>query len=429
MKIRLMNNLFIGFFILLLIPFSYIAAYGLEQHTSLILKKEIPVGNESKIDSDIRQKIENKTSDLSRWSVPSENNEIGVYIYLDSKSDKIPENIPIFSRAEDIIYSKLSPHQIRALADLPNVKRIGFPIRASIYDNSVSEGVNFSFANQMHSLGYTGSGVTVAVIDSGFFPLNPEISSNVESTSFGPTCGNITCGDSDGHSHGTAVSEVVVDMAPDVRLRLYAGLDLIDTLNALDSAIASHVKIITMSIGFPSLGGDGTTGYFRDGTSLIAKKVNDARNAGILVTVASGNSGQSSWSGTYLASEVSPSTIGLQDYQSLMNFRPSLSGIQQTCLPVTDNGDGYYVSWNDWDLSDQDYDLYAFNSSFTAFYGQSIGSQTGFEPPIEGFLPHPPSGGVCLVLASWSSSQNHFFHIDALGNSIDPSVLVKAGSL
>ena len=98
--------------------------------------------------------------------------EIEVYVYLDSKLDNLPDNIPVISRADDVIFTKLSADQINSLASLDNVKRISSPIKAVFYEHALSEGVNFSFANLMHTAGFDGSGVTIAVIDGGFFTSN-----------------------------------------------------------------------------------------------------------------------------------------------------------------------------------------------------------------------------------------------------------------
>ena len=407
-----------------------------------IPQKDTPVGNEAKIDSDIRKLIKGENSrltrntssstDLARFNHVSSLDEIEVYVYLNSKLDNLPDNIPIISRSDDIIFTKLSANQINSLATLGNVKRITSPIKAVVSGHAVSEGVDFSFADLMHSAGYDGTGVTVAVIDNGFITSNSEISSNIVSSWKAPGCVDIACGTTDGDSHGTATAEIVVDMAPNVDLLVYAIENSVDFSNAIDDAIDQNVDIITISLGFPTAGGDGTTGYFRDGTSSVAKKVNDAEDAGILVTVSAGNAGTAHWQGTYSASSVSPSSLDLDSigsYQSVMDFRPAASGVQKACLPITDFGDSYIGSWDDWDTTDQDYDLFLYDSSLTTILDDSLDLQDGSQAPIEEIGTGTPVGSACLVLASYSSTENHFFHIDARDNEIDSSVGVRAGSI
>lgn len=211
------------------------------------------------------------------------------------------------ARDDNIVVTKLTLAQMNQIAQMSWVQSISLP-DVAVFDD-VSQGVEVTFADDMHAQGITGNGITVAVIDDSFFPSNPEISGNIiASTLFdsaGLCSGSIQCGATLGNSHGTAVSEIVVDMAPNVRLVLYAVVNTVDFANAIDAARArGDVDIITASLGFLTEGGDGTTGFFRDGTSNSAKAVDRARDSGILVTVSAGNDGKSHWKGIYSASPV-----------------------------------------------------------------------------------------------------------------------------
>ncbi len=102
----------------------------------------------------------------------------------------------------------------------------------------------------------------------------PEISGNIVSEWFGAGCADIACNSTNGDSHGTAVAEIIVDMAPNVNLWLYAIETSVDFANAVDDATANNVDIITASLGFPTQGGnDNSAGWYRDGTSSVAQKV------------------------------------------------------------------------------------------------------------------------------------------------------------
>ncbi|MCI4432841.1 MAG: S8 family serine peptidase [Nitrosopumilus sp.] len=428
--------LFLTVILLATISSGNIFAEKISQPIGKIPSKQIPVGFE-KIDSDIAQLIKGGTLS-SRISNSTQlqlnqiaSDKIDVYIYLNSKLDNLPVNIPVISRADDIIFAKLSASQINSLSGLENVKRIGSPIKAVFYNHAVSQGVNYALANKMHDAGYTGTGVTIAVIDAGFLVANPEISSNIVGSWKAPGCADIACGSIEGTSHGTAVAEIVVDMAPNVKLRVYAIQNSIDFSNAVSDAIANNVDVITASLGFPGSGGDGTSGFFRDGTSPVAKNVNQAKAAGILVTVAAGNSGTSHWKGTYSASPSIATSLGLvgMGYQSVNVFNSTASGNLKACLPVTDFGSQYVASWNAWATTNQDYDLFLYDSSMSTRVGDSIGTQSGTQSPVETIPQGLPVGSACLVLASWSSTQNHLFHIDAVNNSIDPSMATRGGSI
>jgi len=384
--------------------------------------------------------LSDASGQVSTSSYTGQEDKIRVYIYLKKGQEQnVPKGIEILAQSDNIISAKLTQQQIYVIAELDQVSRIDFPISGTFLGHAVSEGVSFSFADAMQAAGFTGNNVKVAVIDSGFITANSEISANIVFTDTCTTFGTIQCNDTDGDSHGTAVAEIIVDMAPNVDLFLYAtqdslgGFDLIDIQNAIDDAISKNVDIISMSFGATGIGGDGVTGFEKDGTSSLSKKVNDAKNAGILGIVAVGNEGLNQhWQGTYSPSPVSPSTINavtLGAHQSVMDFRPSQIGVQRACLPVNDSGFPYSTQWSDWRLSNQDYDFYLYDSTMSVELGFSENFQTGTQFPLEIIGGGAAAGSACLVIASFSSTQNHFFHIETPLDQIDPSVSVRAGSL
>lgn len=360
-------------------------------------------------------------------------NRTTVYINLDKPESisTIPSDVQITGVTNNTIVAKLTLNQMDQLGNLTSVLSIT-PQQRAVFFAPTSEGVAFSNANALHDMGILGIGTTVAIIDDSFFVTDPQIQPNIISSTLfdsGGYCGgSLSCGMTAGHSHGTAVSETVVDMAPAVNLRLYVIGNSVDFANAVDDAIANGADIITASLGFPSMGGDGTTKSFRDGTSYVAKKVNDAYSSGVFVTISAGNDGSSHWSGIYTPSTVAPSTIGLNGYQSVMEFQSSASGKQRACLPVTDIGGYFIATWNDWATSSQDYDLLLFNSAMTQILTGSAGYQTGSESPLEAFDGANVSS-ACLVIASWSSTQNHKFDIYTDGNTLNPTFQVRAKSI
>jgi len=304
----------------------------------------------------------------------------------------------------------------------------------------VNEGIAFSNADNFHNAGIYGSGVTIAIIDANFFVNDPNIVANIVSSQLidsGGLCGgSITCGVSSGNSHGTAVAQTVVSMAPNVNLLLYVIGNSVDFNNAMQDAIDNGADIISISLGFPTLGGDGSTPFghfFRAGKSPVANKVDLAQTAGILVTVSAGNAGMSHWSGDYQVNLVLPQDIGfgeLSNYQSVHQFNSGF-GLQTACLNVIDFGDSHIISWNDWVLSTNDYDLYLYDQNML----NQIGGSFSFQSPPNGNIPleeipsGTPVGPACLVLLSWLSSENHFFHINVQDNLVDPPSQLRLGSI
>ncbi len=417
-----------------------------ESEKKLLEKSNSRISENSAFSSKIDQKVieilqNNNPSNMAKYFGTSYiDDEVFVYVYLDSASSKLPNDIQVLAKSDNISVTKLNLSQLIEIANYDNVKKITLPKKLNPLEHAHSEGVESSFADQMQAAGFTGNGVRVAVIDLNFFTSNSEIASNVvfsqlfDSTS---QCGgSMTCGVSAGESHGTAVAEIVVDMAPNVDLFLYTTVNSVDLNNAITDAISRNVDIITISLGVDTAGGDGVSGFYRDGTSSVAKKVNEAKNNGILVTTSAGNSAEEHWSGTYSISPVPPANLGL-GYESVMNFNPSAAGNMRACLPVTDLGGLYIATWNDWDASNQDYDFFLYDSTmttnlFTVLFinglGGSIGPQTGIQEPIEAFF-WIGEGSACLVLASFSSTENHFFHILTGGNGLNSNFQVPSGSL
>jgi len=250
-------------------------------------------------------------------------------------------------------------------------------------DHGQSQAVVPSLAFQYHQAEIYGSPVSVGIIDAGFTSNNPQFEGNVISAEAFGFCFTIACGNVPGDSHGDAVAEIIVDMAPSVDLRLYSVVGIIGFENAVDKAIADGVNIINISLDFPgtgffSQGGDGSTGWFRDGTSSAAKKINEANQAGILVVVASGNLGHH-WTGNYIPSSISPIAIGLlTGYQSLLEFQPTASGKQKVCLPVVHQGtEGDFIAtWSEWTDTNDNYDFFIFDKTMTNFLASSKSFQT-----------------------------------------------------
>jgi len=313
----------------------------------------LPTSEYIKIHPAITQILEhaNPKAMAKIYGASIDNDHLYVYVHLaDNQIQNKPSDIEILAQDKNIIVSKLSFSQIKSLADLDSIERITLPDLAVFDAHDVSEGVSFSMADEMHMLGFDGTGIRVAVIDDSFFITNPEISSNIVHSelfdSLNLCNGDITCGEPLDGSHGTAVAEILGDMAPGAEKLLYAIGNSVDFNNAVDDAMNRNADIITASLGFPTLGGDGSDPdkWFRDGTSSVAKKVNAAKTNGILFTVAAGNQGESHWSGTYAPNSTRmpeplnsdlvslTSQVGFVGYESVMIFNsttptPTLNSI------------------------------------------------------------------------------------------------------
>jgi Subtilase family/Putative metal-binding motif len=173
-------------------------------------------------------------------------------------------------------------------------------------------------ADVVQSLGYTGAGMTVAVIDSGIDSDHPDLADAVEpgeacfcsggccpaggSTQFGPGAAE------DEFGHGTAVSGVVASnglvsprgIAPDAKIVSVRVVDrndhtccMSDVLAGLDWVLVNRPDVDAVNISVTtSVGGNNYPGDCDnvDGTTLgFARVLGDLRARGVLTFMAAGN--------------------------------------------------------------------------------------------------------------------------------------------
>jgi subtilisin family serine protease len=178
--------------------------------------------------------------------------------------------------------------ELRSLFDrglITDMRRIPQMWEAGI----VSEGVIGSDVEVWHRAGWFGQGVKIGVLDSSFTGyselLGTELPATVTTRSF--DIDGLEQGD---NRHGTAVAEIVYDVAP------LAGMVLVNAGpgrfgEAVDYLIAQGVDIINLSAGWP-------VGPF-DGSAQQDAIVNRAIDAGIVWVNAAGNEADRHFSGTY----------------------------------------------------------------------------------------------------------------------------------
>ncbi|MCS6801513.1 MAG: S8 family serine peptidase [Chloroflexota bacterium] len=148
------------------------------------------------------------------------------------------------------------------------------------------EGVKVTGADKWHAAGIRGQNVRVGIIDS--FAKYRELQGR-----YLPPASQIIARDFTGKGferetdiHGTGVAQIIYEMAPDATLLFANTDDLTQFLNAMDWLLSQRVDIISISLGFPN--------FAFDGTSPAARKIDEARQRGVLVVVSAGNEGNKS---------------------------------------------------------------------------------------------------------------------------------------
>ncbi len=229
-----------------------------------------------------------------------------------------------------------------------------------------SQGVAAAAASAWHAKGVTGSGAKVAVIDTGFEGLAArqaagELPATTTSVDF--------CTASMGapEKHGTAVAEVVHEMAPGAQLFLICIETEVDLANAAAYVKANGITIVNHSIGwYNTARGDGTGGA---GTpdAIVA----DARAHGVLWINSAGNGAQQHWAGSYTDANAN----GLHEF----------AGSDETNTVTINAGRTFcgYVKWDSWPTTDQDFDLYLRRNADQALLASSTTLQNGAQTPAE----------------------------------------------
>ncbi|MCY4491880.1 MAG: S8 family serine peptidase, partial [Thaumarchaeota archaeon] len=283
-----------------------------------------------------------------------------------------------------------------------------------------SEGAQVIGSDVLNSMGYMGKGIKVAVIDTGFDVFNPEIAGNIITyQSFFEPNRDIQGKSTFTARHGTGVAEIIVDVAPCVELYLYNFNTNIEFYNLIDHIISrGDIDIISMSLGWYNDAGPA------DGTNDFAKKVNEARDNGILFVISAGNAAEQHWQGRFS----DPDGNGIHNFD---DNDEALEIYLQRGVPIS-----IRLSWNDWPTSYQDYDLVLSGRDFgeTILLTDSRNYQRGNNAPLEAFYYIPQSSmyGYISIIKADATEKADFklFVLDPyrLGeNSIaESSILIPA---
>jgi len=270
----------------------------------------------------------------------------------------------------NLVQAVLVPNRVAALSKRSAVDLVRAPFAR--FDHAMSgEEVAATLAAAWHEEGFTGKGVKVAIIDGGFEGLaerqaEGELPASVVTQDF---CGG---GLATASEHGTAVAEIVYEMAPDAQLYLLCIGTEVDLAAAEAYAKSQGIHVINHSAGWE--------GPFRnDGSGPIGAIVADARASGILWVNSAGNEGQTHWSGSY---------------------RPD--GNLHAWDPNGDIGNTFvwpdgavicgFLRWDEWPAGVSDFDLGLFLSGENILVASSEEEQGGGEPPFEALCVEQETG-------------------------------------
>jgi len=298
--------------------------------------------------------------------------------------------------------------KLEALAERPDVQIIREPLRpiplAPMQAGSeTAEGAAASNALAWHAAGYDGTGVRVAVIDTGFTGYTGLLGTDLPAS---VTTYDWTGSGMVGTPHGTACAEIVYDMAYGATIDVHKISTDVELGNAVAQAITDDVEVISMSLGWP-LDGPG------NGMGNLARIVKTAQSNGIFFAVAAGDEAEVSWSGLYNddgsgAHEWSPG-------QTINYFGP---GHSTSCYLIP-AGDPIIIGlhWDDWSAFDQDYDLELYRladsswSLMTGSYNRQNG-EAGQTPEEFISISAPYSACYGVAISDYSTTRNGCLSLD-----------------
>lgn len=294
---------------------------------------------------------------------------------------------------------------VEAVAGSAAVGRIGLAAPASTNTGSLtSQGYISHKANQVVASGYDGTGVRIGVISDSVDYLQALIG-----TGDLPADAVVVPGQSGntGSSEGTAMMEIVYDLAPGAKLFFATAFNgeqsFANNIRTLRDVY--HCDIIVDDVSYFD------EPVFQDG--VVAQAVNDVVASGALYFSAAANSGNltSGTSGTWEGDFTPGSASGgvLPAGYTLHQFKPG-----QDYNVLTAGSKWIGLHWSDaWGSSANDYDLFLLNAAGTAVLCASTDVQAGSGDSIEAcYNSKGWPAGSRIVVGKKAGAEPRAIHID-----------------
>jgi subtilisin family serine protease len=248
------------------------------------------------------------------------------------------------------------------------------------YPQVTSQGTLVHGSPNWNTAGFTGAGVKVGIIDSGFEGFGDLMGTELPSTVVARCyilIGIFTSSLADCYwdgVHGTAVAEAVVDIAPDVTLYIANPQSNGDLQSSVSWMVSQGVTVINMSMGMRWDGpGNGTSSH----SESPINTVDSAVAGGAIWVNAAGNYALSNWFGSY---------SDLND-NGWIEFD---AGVEVNAVELVE-GETLHVEvrWDDnWGIASRDFDLHLYDSSMTTRLTKQGDQQSGIagQDPSEKFM-------------------------------------------
>ncbi len=297
-------------------------------------------------------------------------NLVKAYVSLESS---VPTSIidpyawEITSRSEEdhLAVALVEIGNLESMASLSGVKSIKEVTPPRVNRGSVTaEGDAIHNTDDIRSAyAQQGAGVKIGVISDGVDHI-----SQAKATGDLPSSVSVL-DNSYGGDEGTAMLEIIYDMAPGAQLYFHeGGMDLLEFNHAYDDLIAAGCKVIVDDLGWDN------EPFFEDGvvgnhlSSLLSSK-------NIVLISAAGNEADRHYQGTFY-----------DDGNGSHDFSRGTSSTSKYLYATLAPGDWFYVvlQWDDvFGSSGNDYDLALYKKGTTTKLAESTDTQNGNDDPYE----------------------------------------------
>jgi len=293
--------------------------------------------------------------------------------------EKAGLDIELINDTLSLVQGWIHYQKISDLALVTYIERVDLPKYAQSHRGSkMTEGDKILLADKLRAKGYTGKGVRIGIISDGGNDMEDAIATGDLPQSvqrFGRCvkrrANNSQCSPAWYCNEGTAMAEIIHDIAPDAALAIGAvstSLEFIERIKDLSISFRAH--IIVDDIGFLS------EPYFADGD--VAEAVSNLADDVIFVSAA-GNSGE-----FHYEAEFKPI-----DIEGVIAHSFSTSSTPDPTMDIEIAPDGYVLAvlqWNDqFGNSGNDYELGIGDGERNV---TSEEMQSGFGDPIEAVCYH-----------------------------------------
>lgn len=238
---------------------------------------------------------------------------------------------------------ELPKNAIDAVKNTGGIKFVEPDYTAQAYAQTVPWGIERVKAPLVHSQGYKGSGIKVAVLDTGIRTNHPDLQIAGGYNAIGGSSYN------DDNGHGTHVAGTiaaldnsvgVIGCAPQAQLYAVKVLDgsgngnYSNIIAGIEWAINNNMKVINMSLGGSQ------------GSAALELACNSAYNAGVLVVAAAGNSGTAAGNTECIGYPARYASVMAVGSVTSGNTRSSFSSTGSTLEIVAPGSDIYSTTYN-----------------------------------------------------------------------------------